>query len=479
MALAASFRDPEGFCVAWGDRMLRPVTARGLAEVQAFLAGGFARPFFDQGRIVATRQLTAAAVADLNRHPEFTELVDGREVAAVFEHERIAFPSYPYEWAPEMLYAAGVLTLDLAEAGLAAGWGLTDATPYNVLFRDSQPVFVDLLSFVRRDPHDPVWRAHAQFCRMFLLPLMACKYWGIRPGDILAKRRDGLEAEDVYRLCGPLRRLLPPFLTNVTLPTWLAGSRRAADPSLYRARSLPDPEKARFILESLFRRLRRALRSVRPALAKATAWSGYMETHSYSQANFTAKETFVREALRECQPRRVLDVGANTGHFSALAARAGAAVVAIDTDLACVGALWQQAQAEQLQVLPLVVDLSRPSAAKGWRNRESASFLERAIGGFDLVLMLAVLHHLLVTERVPLNEALDLAADLTTGCLVVEFVGPGDPMFQTLARGREALHAGLNRAAFERACQRRFEVVRHLALPGAERVLYLLRKKSP
>jgi hypothetical protein len=30
---------------------------------------------------------------------------------------------------------------------LREGFGLKDATPYNVLFRGAQPVFVDLLSF--------------------------------------------------------------------------------------------------------------------------------------------------------------------------------------------------------------------------------------------------------------------------------------------------------------------------------------------
>ena len=65
---------------------------------------------------------------------EYPELGASRE-AGVWEHERIPFPSFPYEWPPEMLEAAGSLTLDLAEAALEEGFGLKDATPYNVLFR--------------------------------------------------------------------------------------------------------------------------------------------------------------------------------------------------------------------------------------------------------------------------------------------------------------------------------------------------------
>src|SRR5437867_9936137 len=103
-----------------------------------------------------------------------------------------------------------------------------------------------------------------------------------------------------------------------------------------------------------------------------------MQTHSYTAGNFAAKADFVRRVLLEFKPKQVLDVGANTGHFSLLAAEAGAQVVAIDSDAACAGALWRQASARNLNILPLVVDLARPTPALGWRNGECASFLQRA-----------------------------------------------------------------------------------------------------
>src|SRR5437667_11504991 len=116
---------------------------------------------------------------------------------------------------------------------------------------------------------------------------------------------------------------------------------------------------------------------------------------TYTGADFTTKENFIKQVLSEFKPKQVLGVGANTGHFGLLAAAAGAQVVAIDSDPACIGSLWQQAFAKNLPVLPLVVDLARPSAALGWRNGECQSFLERAAGAFDAVFMLAVLHHLM------------------------------------------------------------------------------------
>ena len=175
---------------------------------------------------------------------------------------------------------------------------------------------------------------------------------------------------------------------------------------------------------------------------------------------------------------RVLDIGCNTGHFSMLAAKSGASVVAIDSDPAVVGEVWCRARAEGLDILPLVVSLARPSPAIGWRNGEYPSFLDRARGSFDAVLLLAVLHHVLVTDGIPLPAIMDLAAELTTGICVTEFVGPGDPMFRLLLRGRESLYEELGTPVFEAACRRRFEVIGSRRLGNGERWLYLLGKKK-
>ncbi len=199
--------------------------------------------------------------------------------------------------------------------------------------------------------------------------------------------------------------------------------------------------------------------------------------NNYTAEHFQAKERFVGRFLSDHAPRRVLDVGCNTGHFSVLAARSGAQVVAIDYDPAAAGCLWRSARAEKLDILPLVVNLARPTPAMGWNNREWPSFLERARGAFDAVFMLAVVHHMLVTERVPLDAILDMAADLTSHLLVIEFISPQDSMFRRLVRGREELFRGLDAALFERTCGRRFDILKVQHPDGATRWLYVLRRK--
>ena len=246
---------------------------------------------------------------------------------------------------------------------------------------------------------------------------------------------------------------------------------------MYRQKLTKDPEKARFILKSLYRHLRSRLRLADQNGRSRSAWCGYMSNPSYSQAEFETKSDFVRQALDEFSPKRVLDVGCNTGHFSALAAKGGSEVIAIDSDAAVVGEVWRTASAEGLNILPLVVDIARPSPAMGWRNEECSSFLKRAMGKFDAVLMLAIVHHLMVTERIPLEEILKLASDLTTDLLLIEFITPEDPMFRLIARGRDDLFSSLNTEIFETACGRHFSMLRSLQLSKTRRV-YCLKKKS-
>jgi hypothetical protein len=153
-------------------------------------------------------------------------------------------------------------------------------------------------------------------------------------------------------------------------------------------------------------------------------------------------------------------------------------VVAIDSDPAMVGEVWRKAAAEGLDILSLVVDLTDPTPATGWRNGECSAFLTRATGQFDAVFFLAVLHHLLVTGGIPLEEIIALAAELTTAFAVIEYVPPDDPMFRHLARGRDVQYASLTPAVFESCCRRYFEVAR-VKETGTGRILYLLRKSAP
>jgi SAM-dependent methyltransferase len=472
-----SFRDPGGRVFRLHGRVFRAVSEAGYECLQAALHSSAVQDFIERRRFVQTKVLAAGESGFLD-DPSIAALLQGLRTQTLAEHEAIPFPNFPYEWAPEMLWAAGVLTLDLADALLREDLGLKDATPYNVMFRGPEPVFIDVLSVERRDPHNAIWLPKAEFVRTFLLPLLAFKR-AATPLEHTLSTRQGLEPEMFYRWLTPLERLFPRYLNLISIPVWLAAWQDGGNGSIYKPKLVSDVEQSRYILGFALRGLRRQLKRLAPSEGHRSTWTDYMASSaSYTREQFTEKEQFVTRALHERSPRMVLDAGCNTGHFSAIAASSGASVVAIDADPAVVGRTWRRARAEGLDILPLVVNLARPSPSIGWRNNEYPSFLARATGAFDCILMLAVIHHLLATERIPLQDILKLAAEITTDTALIEFVSPDDPMFRRLSRGRDELYRHLSIEFFEQTCKEHFEVIRSVRLKDSHRWLYFLKKRE-
>jgi SAM-dependent methyltransferase len=470
-----SFRDPDGFVFQSGHRILRCVFPHAAANIRLFLSSPCAVQWMQEGIL----SLSVILDPSSGGFP-----MDARDRipqgAIVLEHALIPFSNYPYEWTPEMLYCAAQQTLTMAQTALESGFELKDASPYNVMFAGTSPVFLDVLSFASRDPLDSLWRAYGQFVRNFLYPLIANRRLGLRLDELLLVHRDGLEPERILRMFDPWRRFVPPLLGTAAIPALLSreskGARetKGANAKRFRPRRAKDPAEAKFLLDRVLRRARRALRAVAPKPEKRV--SSYEESgHNYTPAAWEKKERIV--GTQAAHLRVVLDVGCHTGRFSFLAARQGARVVALDRDPRAAGMVFQRAREEALDILPLVIDIARPPGATGWANQESSSFLDRARGKFDGVLALALVHHLLANEGVPLDAIFDLLAELTTGLAIVEYIDPGDIQFQRLMRGRESLFLYITREVFENAARRRFQIVEsHDLIPT--RAIYILQRAN-
>jgi SAM-dependent methyltransferase len=453
----STFRDPAGSVEIRPDGAYRSIRAPFDAEILDFLALPLASELVAQGRLVAS-EVGSPANAEI----------------LVLRHPRISFQSFPWEWAPGLWLAAAELTLNLCSDLVQQGWLLKDATPLNVLFEGTRPIFVDLLSIERMDLHRPIWLAYGQFVRTFLLPMLAYSRLGW-PLQTSLTRRDGYEPEDVYSALSWAGRLRQPALSAVTLPSLLANNKKMQAGSLA-PRPVEDPELARQILLKTLKNLLSNMRRVTPAHRSST-WSDYAETAThYSDEDHARKRTFVAGALATAQPARVLDVGCNTGVYSNLAADAGAEVVSIDTDLQAVDRLCASLKGSGKNILPLCVDLAHPTPAAGWENREYASFLSRCAGHFDTVMMLAVLHHLLLRNQIPMDRIAALCSSLTTRHLILEWVPPADPKFRELLRGRDAIYAHITESAFRDAFAEHFTTVDEVTLTNGRTMLHLQKK---
>ena len=406
-----------------------------------------------------------------------TCVISGPETGdLILGHQRIDFPTYPWEWTPDQWHAAAELTLNLCEEAIADGWILKDATPLNILFDGPNPVLVDVLSAERRNPGQPVWMAYAQFVRTFLLPLMARQRFGW-PLQSVLNRRDGYEPDDLYPHLSLRQRWQYPFRSLVTLPVLLNRRQNKnidRQPDYHREVSA---EVADAMLHHTLRSLRKALKALRCS-PQASRWSSYTKTAAhYSEQDHDAKMQFVKAELALCSPRHVLDVGANTGRYSRLAASLGASVVAWDSDTEATSENWRLARDQQLNILPLVADFARPTPAVGWCNQESLSLIERSEQRFDCILMLGILHHLLLSDQIPLAMIAELTARITRRWLLIEWIPATDSQFISLCRGREALYSHLSQDAFLQAFSKHFTVRKQSGLPN-QRTLWMLEKQE-
>lgn len=448
-----SFRDPANQVYYDADgQVLRTLRGEAVADWRALVGTSFFDRMTGDGTICPTEQVAE----------------DGDEVT--LRHERIPFISYPYEWTFSMLRDATLLHLDLLLAALAEKITTKDGSAYNLQFRGCEPTFIDIGSFERLREAEP-WAGYRQFCQTMLYPLLLTAHLGVPFQSWLRAQIDGIEPSQLRPLFQGTRRFKAGVLRHVHLHDAL--QRRFGATS---AGQMRDEMKAAGYSSELVVATVRGLRRLVTTLdwkRPGTHWGEYRGTCSYSEADRAAKRSFVEAALaRGPELGLVLDLGANDGEYSRLAAGHARQVVAVEGDHAVTDTLYRQLrESGPRNVLPLVMDLADPSPGTGWRGVERASFAARADA--DLVLALALVHHLAIGRNVPLPEVVASLAELGDQ-LVVEFVDPADPMAQRLLANKPAgLFAGYHRDAFEAALTERFTIARREELPSGTRTLYL------
>lgn len=451
-----TFRDPAGSLVVEQNRAVRTIRPEFREPVLAFLNSGFYRRAVERGDMVSS------------------DIEDGADGLRLI-HPRVRVVAYPWEWTASQWLAAAELTLRLCDQALDDGWILKDATPLNVLFEGPRPVLVDVLSFERRDPGSPLWLAYGQYVRTFLLPLLMKKmlHW---PLELTSFKRDGYEPADLYAALSWAKRLSPAALWPVTIPA-LLDRRKGGQMNAQAKQPSRDPE---LTLHTLKRTVAGLRKRTRAAMSKSASseWAEYTSTKShYTATESEQKRAWIRGVLEELRPAMVLDIGANTGEFSAMAAESGAEVVALERDADAAERIAQMAMMKRLKIQTIHADLARPTPAVGWENRESSTLLDRLEGQFDLVMLLAVIHHLLLLEQIPLRAIVELCWRLSKKFVVVEWVPATDPMFVSLMRGRDALYGALSERDLIAACDGLFRILRTETL-GNGRMLYLLERIS-
>lgn len=450
-----SFRDPNGFLFLDNGELYRQINQDYQADYQALNESGLYEKLIAKGLLIPhTESNTAPHVSD--------------GAYKVVKPEVVPFISYPYEWSFSQLQDAALTTLQIQHIAIEHGMTLKDASAYNIQFHHGKPVFIDTLSFEKWMDGSP-WTAYRQFCQHFLNPLALMSYTDVRLSQLLRVFIDGVPMDLASRLLPKRTRMQWSLLAHVHIHA--STQRRYASKGESGSKK---PKISKTGLLGLIGSLEKAVKRL-TWNPKGTEWADYYECTNYSETALSRKREIVAEFLDVLKPNSVWDMGANLGLFSRVAAEKGIPVLSFDIDPAAVEKNYRYCRSNnEPEILPLVMDLTNPSAAIGWSHTERMSLEQR--GPADAVLALALIHHLAISNNVPLDHVAKHFFGIGKS-LVIEFVPKEDSQVRHLLATREDVFPGYHQQGFERAFGRYFEIIESRPVSESARFLYCMKRK--
>jgi hypothetical protein len=458
---AVSFRDPAGFVYTQGGELRRQVNLDYRVHYDRLTGSGLYGELVDAGLLIPHEELEA----------------EGREPSRAYKvirPEPVELITYPYEWSFSQLRDAALVTLEVQRRAIGRGMTLKDASAYNVQFHRGRAVFIDTLSF-ETDGEGRPWAGYRQFCEHFLAPLALMAMVDGRLNQLGRTNIDGVPLDLAVRLL-PARSwldwgLMMHLRLHARFQRSWEGAPTGGEPAPARGPTRFGKSALLGLVDSLSATIRRL--HWRPG---RRGWASYESDLPYTAEGYERKARIVRELVERVRPASVWDLGANTAHFSRIAAEAGASTVAFDVDPACVERAYLDAKERgETRLLPLVLDLFNPSPASGWMNRERSSILDR--GAPDLVMALALIHHLAFVGNQPMENLAELFRGLAPW-LLIEFVPEDDPQVRRLAGRRAGVHHEYSRGAFERCFGRSFLTIAVEPVTERGRTLYLMKRRE-
>jgi hypothetical protein len=449
-----SFRDPSGVVFLRGDKLYRQVNPCYSGQYSALMSSGLYSELVKQKLLIP--------------HDEVD--VQGSDASAfkVLEPERVALISYPYEWCFGQLKDAALATLRIHRLALERDMILKDASAYNIQFVRGNAIHIDTLSFDFYKDGKP-WVAYGQFCRHFLAPLFLMAYTDVRLSQLLRVYIDGIPLDLASKLLGRKGGFAAKAHIHWHAKSIAKHGRAGQSAGASSRQALISKFKMTAMIDSLIRIVEKLqLRGVQ------TEWGDYYTRTNYTDSAVDSKKAIVAKYLAKLLPLVTWDFGANDGSYSRLACSGDDGfVVAFDIDPIAVERNHAEVRRTREKMLPLLLDLTNPSPAIGFANRERGTLDTRQKP--DCILMLAVIHHLAISNNLPLGMIAQWLAKLCNN-LIIEFVPKADSQVKILLTTRDDIFPDYIQQGFEEAFSAYFNVVEKQSVADSERTVYLMEK---
>lgn len=468
-----SLRDPSGCVFTVGDTIYRALRDDYEPSYEMLMQSGLYDKLVYQGLLIphveVDDKLEIVARADQAKMPPRTVSQDNWLRSRIIMPERVEFISYPYEWCFSQLKAAALATLRAERLSLEFNMSLKDASAYNIQFHRGRALLIDTGSFEHYREGKP-WVAYSQFIRHFLAPLTLMAKCSPEMNKLSLSYTDGIPIELACELL-PWHTWLNPSLAVHLLGNKMARKTSQEKKAGTEANIKMPKEHLNALLEDLESVIERlTLKS------KRSTWSHYYQDNSYSIEAASDKEKLVSNWVDQLNPKSVWDIGANNGYFSKLCADKNIFTMSLDADIRCVEDNFCNAQAaNQNNLMPLVLDLTVPTPSAGWSNKERLGLASR--GPAELILALALVHHLAIAQNIPLKEIAAYFAELGQN-LIIEFVPKEDVQVQRLLALRDDVFDRYDQRCFEEYFSRSFDIVKKQTISDSGRVLYLMQVKK-
>jgi hypothetical protein len=455
----ASFRDPGGFIFKHENRVYRQVNQSYKEDFDLLISSGLFQALVDKQLLIAHEDMGDT-------------LLQGDSGYKIIQPAQIDFISYPYEWCFSQLKAAALCTLSIQRTALDYGMVLKDASAYNIQFVDSSPIFIDTLSFERYQEGQP-WVGYRQFCQHFLAPLALMALKDVRLNQLLKIYIDGVPLDMASKLLGVKTYFQFSLLTHIHMHA-KSQTRHAMDATRGN-KTISKAKVSKLGYIGIIESLTNAIKKLRWR-PEGTEWADYYDATNYSDEATVAKGALVEIFLKEVKPKGVWDLGANEGNFSQIAKAQGARTISYDIDPSAVEKLFLRCQSTgESLIMPLLLDLTNPTGGIGWANNERAAFSQR--GPVDVVMALALIHHLAISNNVPLQMVAQYFATICNH-LIIEFVPKADSQVIHLLATREDVFLNYTVDGFEAAFGQHFEMVKKESIAETHRILYLMKTKN-
>lgn len=458
--LKSSFRDPSGYAFSLDGEIFRTVSTMYKKNYDYLMSSGLYAKLASCKQLIPHDEMLSSAF----------EAEQTGSLYKILKPTLIPFISYPYEWCFSQLKDAAIATLKIELDALNFGMTLKDATAYNIQFLDGAPIFIDTLSFEIYN-EGSAWVAYRQFCKHFLAPLALIAYTDYRFYNTFKTDIDGVPLDFASKLLPLKTKFKPGLLMHIHLHSKIQNKFENAVAN--NAKNTVTFIKKQSLV-NLIENLLSTVKGIR--LQKShTQWGGYYSFTNYSDKSFEHKKTLVANFVQTVKPGIVWDLGANNGVFSKIASSYGAHTVAFDIDFNAVESNYLKTKTDENRlILPLIMDLTNPSPGIGWANEERESLVCRA--NADLVMALAVVHHLSISYNISLVYIADYFAKLGKN-LIIEWVPKDDSQTMKILSGREDIFHEYELSYFEKAFTEKFKIIGKENIENTKRILYLMERK--